>query len=253
MPVKIMVELIPQKPVPVSSFTPDRLHGLFFNLLKENTADQLHRDVKGFKPFALSSPQLFKKDDKPLEKIQIYISLLEDRFLPMILSDYLLSDREVHLNGVPLKKVPKPVVKEYNIRTYNDLMNTEPADWIHLKFLSPTSFRRNKIDFPFPLPEVFFKSALKKWIAFSGVKPEVDLRPYFDQVEIAKYRLSTQKVEFSSLGKLTTFRGEVSFYLGDIQNKEARRWFSILGLFTKWSGSGRKTAMGLGATEVQLD
>jgi len=117
---------------------------------------------------------------------------------------------------------------------------------LELRFVSPTTFRREKVDLPFPLPELFFKGLVKKWLSFSKIPIEVDLRKYYNLVEVERYNLKTKKVEFSNGGRLTTFVGEVVYNLSKVEDKEAQRWFNILLNFSLWSGVGRKTTMGLG-------
>ncbi|WP_164930658.1 hypothetical protein [Aquifex aeolicus] len=50
MPVKLKVYLKPEKPIKSSLLTPEAVHGLFFNLLSEEFAEELHRPSK-VKPF----------------------------------------------------------------------------------------------------------------------------------------------------------------------------------------------------------
>jgi CRISPR-associated endoribonuclease Cas6 len=247
MPAKVRFVLNAEKPLKVKELTPDRLHGLFFSLLQPEVADIFHQDYKGLKVFSLFSPQLWKDPNEEINRILIEVSLLKDDLLPKLLSSYLLSEkREFRLGGVKLTKSLKPMINDDDIVSYESLLNTQPTSKRFFKFLAPTTFRRNKIDFPFPEPEILFKSILKRWIVFSGIKPDVDLRKFYQQVEITKYKLNTRKVELSSLGKLTTFVGVITYHFGDIEDQEAARWFSILSNFANFSGVGRKTAMGLG-------
>ena len=78
----------------------------------------------------------------------------------------------------------------------------------------------------------------------------MDLRSHYDQIEVEKYNLKTQKVEFSNGGKLTTFVGDLVYNLSKVEDKKALKWFYILLNFSNWSGVGRKTTMGLGKVHL---
>ena len=247
MPLKFFLKLNLSEEIDTSKLTPDRVHGLFFSLVGEELAKILHEEYKNVKPYSLFCKELFRP--QRVNSLNLEVNLLEDSLIPKILSSFVLNRKRTFLNldseSVEVKadfRVPQRWLKPYS-----SLMEIEEIpSKVELKFLSPTTFRRNKVDLPFPLPELLFKGLVKRWLAFSNIPIEVDLRSYYDQIEVEKYDLKTQKVEFSNSGKLTTFVGEVVYNLSKVENRESLKWFYILLTFSIWSGVGRKTTMGLG-------
>ena len=247
MPLKFFLKLNLSEEIDTSKLTPDKVHGLFFSLIGEELAKTLHEEYKNVKPFSLFCRELF--ETQKVKSLNLEVNLLEDSLIPKVLSGFVLNRKRNFLNldskSVEVKtniKVPQRWLKPYS-----SLMEIEEIpSKVEIKFLAPTTFRRNKLDLPFPLPELLFKSLVKRWLAFSRIPIEVDLRKYYEQIEVKKYNLKTKKVEFSNGGKLTTFVGEVVYNLSKVESKEALRWLYILLNFSLWSGVGRKTTMGLG-------
>ncbi|RTZ60898.1 MAG: hypothetical protein DSZ31_01155 [Gammaproteobacteria bacterium] len=247
MPLKVFLKLNLSEEIDTSCLTPDKVHGLFFSLVGEELAGILHEGYKNIKPFSLFCRELFKP--QKVKALSLEVNLLEDSLIPKLLSGFILNKKGVFLNlnskSVEIKaefRIPQRWLKPYSSLVEVKEIPTK----VGIKFVSPATFRRNNSDLPFPLPELLFKGLVKRWLAFSGLPLEVDLREYYNRVEVERYNLKTQKVEFSSGGKLTTFVGEVVYNLSKVENKTALKWFFILLNFSLWSGVGRKTTMGLG-------
>jgi len=255
MPSKVTVKLKLEKPVKGTEIKPDILHGLFFNLLDPQTAKQLHDEYGNIRPYALFCRESFV--DEPFEEIHFEMNLLEDKYLAPLLSSLLLEkERPLFLGKVGIKGVKVSRVREEDITPYGEIVEKSgESPKVFLKFLKPTTFRRNDIDLPFPLPELVFKGLVKKWNTFSPIPVGVDLRPFYNLIKVSKYSLRTYKVEFSKAGKLTAFWGYAIYDLSEVKHNDARRWFSVLLNFARWSGIGRKTTMGLGKvlTETILE
>ena len=252
MPLKVFLKLHLAEEIDTSFLTPDKVHGLFFTLMGEDLAKKFHEEYRNVKPFSLYCKELFKRQTAKV--LNFEVNLLEDSLIPKLLSGFILDKQKTFLNinskQIEVKvdfKVPQRWIKPYN--SLAEAGETNPK--VGVKFVSPTTFRRENIDFPFPLPELLFKGLVKKWLAFSQIPIEVDLRKYYNLIEVEKYNLGTKKVEFSNGGKLTTFIGEVVYNLSEIEDKEAQRWFNILLNFSLWSGIGRKTTMGLGKIHLK--
>ena len=246
MPSKVTVKLQLEKPVKGTEIKPDVLHGLFFNLLDPQTAEKLHDTYGNIRPYALFCRESFI--DEPFEEINFEINLLEDKYLAPLLSSLLLEKgKRLFLGKVGIKGVKVPNVREEDVTPYGEIVeNTEETPKVYVRFLKPTTFRRNDIDLPFPLPELVFKGLVKKWNTFSPIPVGVDLRKFYNLVKVSKYSLRSYKVEFSKAGKLTAFWGYSIYDLSEVRDREAVKWFSVLFSFARWSGIGRKTTMGLG-------
>ena len=246
MPSRVVLRLKLEKPIRGREIKPDTLHGLFFKLLGGELAEELHTRYGNVKPYSLSCGEMF--GEKPTEVLHLEINLLEEKLLAKLLSGIILGDKEdLFLGGVGITDFSILPVREKYIATYQSLKEDtfETQRWL-VRFLSPTTFRRNDIDLPFPLPELVFKGLVKRWNTFSPTPVGVDLRPFYNLVKVSSFSLKSQRVEFSNGGKLTAFRGFAVFNLSLVRDGEARRWFSILLKFSNWSGIGRKTTMGLG-------
>ena len=246
MPSKVTVKLKLEKPVKGTEIKPDVLHGLFFNLLDPQTAQKLHDEYGNVRPYALFCRESFI--DEPFEEIHFEINLLEDKYLAPLLSTLLLGkNKRLFLGKVGIEEINVSNVREEDITPYGEIVeNTEETQKVYVRFLKPTTFRRNDIDLPFPLPELVFKGLVKKWNTFSPIPISVDLRKFYNLLKVSKYSLRSYKVEFSKAGKLTAFWGYAIYDLSEVKDREARKWFSVLLNFARWSGVGRKTTMGLG-------
>ena len=247
MPLKVFLKLDLSEEVDTEDLTPDKVHGLFFSLVGEELADILHNRHKNVKPFSLFCRELFKP--QKVKTLNLEVNLLEDSLIPNLLSGFILGNRRRFLI-VNSKNIEVKVGIKANSKwliPYSSLVEVkEIPTKVVIKFLSPTTFRRNDIDMPLPLVELLFKGLVKRWITFSNIPINVDLREYYHFVEIEKYNLKTQKVEFSNGGKLTTFVGDITYNFKRVKNREVIKWFYILLNFSRWSGVGRKSTMGLG-------
>ncbi|NPA13709.1 MAG: CRISPR-associated endoribonuclease Cas6 [Aquificae bacterium] len=251
MPLKAFIKLKARESIDTSIITPDKVHGLFFNLIGEELAKKLHEDYRNIKPYTIYCGDIF--NTKTAKVINIEVNLLDENLIPEFLSQLVLNRKENFLNlnnrEVPISHnltVPQNWLKPYSVLYKETPLSTK----VTLKFLSPTTFRREQVDYPFPSPELVFKGLVKKWLAFSNIPIGADLREYYSSIEIEKFNLRTTKVVFSSIGKLTAFVGEITYNLSRIKNREIMRWFNILLELSKWSGIGKKTTMGLGKVKV---
>jgi CRISPR-associated endoribonuclease Cas6 len=251
MPLKVFINLELSEEIDLSELKPDGAHGIFFSVLGEESAKILHEDFKNVKPFSLFCRELFQT--QPSKVLHLELNILKEELAPTILRDLILENgkNKLFFKGKTLnfRKTVKSSGKF--IKSYESFLDANgfPAK-VEVKFVKPATFRRENLDFPFPLPELVFKTLLKRWIFLSGIKPELDLRRFYNLVEVSKYDLKTRKVEFANGGKLTAFEGRVEYNFGKVKDSEAVKWFYTLLKFSEWSGVGRKTTMGLGKVKI---
>ncbi len=258
MPARVRVALIPEKPVPVSELTPDRLHGLFFSCAGD-LADVLHRG--SIKPFSLNfyavvngkRYMLLSEDPEgEAEKLFIEVSFLEETLFPRFLSSFILNrDTKLEMGGVRLRRVARPYVRDGDIASYTTLLEEAGyGDKICMDFLTPTTFKKGKNNYPLPDPKLVFKGLIKRWQIFSDVKIGMDLREFMEDIKVVGVRIETRKVDLSSMGWVAGFTGRVYLSLpsGD---REAVRWFRALARFGEFAGVGRKTTMGFGKIKLR--
>ncbi|NPB05013.1 MAG: CRISPR system precrRNA processing endoribonuclease RAMP protein Cas6 [Aquificae bacterium] len=251
MPLKVFLRLKLSEPIRKEFLTPDGIHGLFFSLLGKELASELHEAYGGAKPYSLHCGGLFTEGST--DELNLEVGLLDDRLTAPVLSDlYLKRGKNLFtFRGKKIRVEALVRVLPSWIKTYEELVEDGRLyPKVGVRFLKPSTFRRNSVDLPFPLPELVFKSLLKRWLAFSPVRPEVDLRNFYDRVEVERYSLRTRKVVLASGGKLTAFEGSVVYNLTKVGDERALRWFSTLLRYALWAGVGRKTTMGLGKVKI---
>ncbi len=166
------------------------------------------------------------------------------------------------LLGVPLEVVgatAKPEEHPWAAQiAYADLYRRwvvecpRPPRRLGLQFLSPTTFRKGKRNFPFPLPRLVFLTLAEKWNAFSPVHLGADLHEVIDgAVELARYELRTRVLRFPH-GPETGFVGRCEYRLlldrTTAEGDTIGRLLHLLADFAFFAGVGAKTAMGMGQT-----
>ena len=116
---------------------------------------------------------------------------------------------------------------------------------INLRFLSPTSFRQKQGIQNFPLPGLVFDSLLRRWNLFAPKSlhfPEIEWEGLVSAFELKTHALRLEG------GAEIGCQGWVKYVFSDV---EKARIASILANFAFFAGVGRKTAMGMGQTELQ--
>ena len=259
MPTKLRVSLVPEKSINLENLTPDRLHGLFFSLLGEGLAQDIHSQSK-VKPFSLNfwvgfegkRQHLFSCNFEVVDKVILEISFLDESLFPRFLSSYLLEDKEIKLGDVKLRKLKRPNIREKDLISYENLFsNAEPNKRVELRFLSPTTFRRGNLDHPLPEPDLIFKGLIRKWQRFSDFKIDMDLRGVVkEKIAVAGAWIGTTRVNLSGFGWVGGFTGKVILSFEESDEK-ILRWLNALARFGEFAGVGRKTTMGFGAVRLE--
>jgi CRISPR-associated endoribonuclease Cas6 len=115
---------------------------------------------------------------------------------------------------------------------------------IELNFLSPTSFKQNQNIQTFPLPELVFNSLHRRWNIFA---PEQYHLPACEwNAVVTAYELKTYALKMEG-GTEVGAQGWVRYRFSDA---ETARIATILANFAFFAGVGRKTAMGMGQTQL---
>ncbi len=120
------------------------------------------------------------------------------------------------------------------------------ARQVTLEFASPTSFRRNDMNMPFPLPELVFGSLVDKWNYFSSTVLSDDFRRYAaEKVAVSRLRLNSLPVGQKNAALHVGSIGRVTYALtgGDDYWRSA---LETLADFALYSGVGVKATTGMG-------
>ncbi|MDJ0616976.1 MAG: CRISPR system precrRNA processing endoribonuclease RAMP protein Cas6 [Calothrix sp. MO_192.B10] len=115
---------------------------------------------------------------------------------------------------------------------------------IELNFLSPTSFKQNQGVQTFPLPELVFNSLHRRWNIFA---PEQYQLPTCEwNALVTAYELKTYALKMEG-GTEVGAQGWVRYRFKEV---EIARIATTLANFAFFAGVGRKTAMGMGQTQL---
>lgn len=150
--------------------------------------------------------------------------------------------------------------REDEITSYEELYTNlvanepEPVKRFELQFRTPTAFTQNRVNLPLPLPSLMFRSWLERWNNFAPV--------YLGSDELIVYlngaiALSQHKIH------TTTFaiqKGYVSGFIGNVRLKVLHHTDPLLAnvanllvQYSQFAGTGVKTRLGMGQTDVKLE
>ncbi|WP_448268686.1 CRISPR-associated endoribonuclease Cas6 [Nostoc sp. DSM 114159] len=272
MPHSLVLNLLPQSPIPPQYLTGRHLHALFLTLVSsvdKELGDRLH-DSTADKAFTLSplqtnSPLL--KGGKGGSKLQYShqqpipagtpcwwrISLLDDTLFGKLTQLWLNlnPNRPWHLGPADLyitsiQGTPQSIQPWANASTYAQLYEeaSERNSSINLTFSTPTAFRQGQYDTTLPTRESVFNSLLSRWNKYSGIE--------FTQIAIESIFPSFVNIHTEILAdsrsKFIGIIGEVNYkILGQIEPIQIKQ-LNALADFALYAGIGRKTTMGMGMT-----
>jgi CRISPR-associated endoribonuclease Cas6 len=272
MPHSLVLNLLPQSPIPPQYLTGRHLHALFLTLVSSvdtTLGDRLH-DSSADKAFTLSPLQInspLLKGGKEGSKLQYShqqpisvgtpcwwrISLLDDTLFGKLTQLWLNlnPNRPWHLGPADLyitsiQGTPQSIQPWANASSYAQLYEeaSERNSSINLTFSTPTAFRQGQYDTTLPTRESVFNSLLSRWNKYSGIE--------FTQIAIESIFPSFVNIHTEILAdsrsKFIGIIGEVTYkILGEIKPIQIKQ-LNALADFALYAGVGRKTTMGMGMT-----
>ncbi|MEH2284425.1 MAG: CRISPR-associated endoribonuclease Cas6 [Nostoc sp.] len=275
MPHSLVLNLLPQSPIPPQYLTGRHLHALFLTLVSSvdsTLGDRLH-DSTADKAFTLSPLQISNtnspllKGGKGGSKLQYShqqpipagtpcwwrISLLDDTLFGKLTQLWLNlnPNRPWHLGPADLyitsiQGTPQSIQPWANANTYAQLYEeaSDRNSSINLSFFTPTAFRQGQYDSTLPTRESVFNSLLSRWNKYSGIEfSHIAIESIFPSfVNIHTEILADSRSKFIGI------IGEVNYkILGQIEPIQIKQ-INALADFALYSGVGRKTTMGMGMT-----
>ncbi|MBC1222531.1 CRISPR-associated endoribonuclease Cas6 [Nostoc sp. UCD121] len=272
MPHSLVLNLLPQSPIPPQYLTGRHLHALFLTLVSSvdsTLGDRLH-DSTADKAFTLSPLQInspLLKAGKGGSKLQYShqqpipagtpcwwrISLLDDTLFGKLTQLWLNlnPNRPWHLGPADLyitsiQGTPQSIQPWANATTYAQLYEeaSDRNSSINLTFSTPTAFRQGQYDTTLPTRESVFNSLLSRWNKYSGIElSQIAIESIFPSfVNIHTEILADSRSKF--IGVL----GEVTYkILGAVEPIQIKQ-INALADFALYTGVGRKTTMGMGMT-----
>ncbi|MGQ4646188.1 CRISPR-associated endoribonuclease Cas6 [Lyngbya aestuarii] len=268
MPHSLILNLLPQSPIPPQFLTGRHLHALFLTLVSSVDKDlgtYLHNSTAD-KAFTLSPLQVSRRQiitrDKTLqwEHSQAIpggtpcwwrVSLLDDALFGKLTRLWLNlnPDHPWHLGPADLQitsilGTPQSTQPWANASTYAQLYEqaSESNRQIDFSFCTPTAFRQSKYDCALPSRELVFNSLIKRWNQYSGIElPQTLVEHIFPSF----FDIHTEIIA-DSRSKFIGCVGVISFrILGNVETLIIQQ-INALADFALYSGVGRKTTMGMG-------
>ena len=273
MPHSLVLNLLPQSPIPPQYLTGRHLHALFLTLVSSvdsTLGDRLH-DSTADKAFTLSPLQInntnspILKGGKGGSKLQYShqqpipagtpcwwrISLLDDTLFGKLTQLWLnlnpnspwhLGPADLYITSI--QGTPQSIQPWANASTYAQLYEeaSDRNSSINLTFSTPTAFCQGQYDTTLPTRESVFNSLLSRWNKYSGIE--------FTQIAIESIFPSFVNIHTEILAdsrsKFIGIIGEVTYkILGEIEPMQIKQ-INALADFALYSGVGRKTTMGMG-------
>ncbi|MHC0064200.1 CRISPR-associated endoribonuclease Cas6 [Nostoc sp. UIC 10890] len=272
MPHSLVLNLLPQSPIPPQYLTGRHLHALFLTLVSSvdsTLGDRLH-DSTADKAFTLSPLQIntpLLKGGKGGSKLQYLhqqpipagtpcwwrISLLDDTLFGKLTQLWLNlnPNRPWHLGPadlyiISIQGTPQSIQPWANASTYAQLYEeaSDRHSSINLSFSTPTAFRQGQYDTTLPTRESVFNSLLSRWNKYSGIElNQIAIESIFPSF----VNIHTEIVA-DSRSKFIGILGEVNYkILGEIEPIQIKQ-INALADFALYAGIGRKTTMGMGMT-----
>lgn len=271
MPHSLVLNLLPESPIPPQFLTGRHLHALFLTLVSSvdtQLGDYLHQS-KTDKAFTLSPLQVISRQKsgvrsqnhtlqwehtKPIPTATPCwwrISLLDDTLFGKLTQLWLnlnpnhpwhLGPADLHITSI--LGTPQSTQPWANAISYAQLYEeaSECDRQIDFSFCTPTASRQNQYDCALPTRELVFNSLIKRWNQYSGIELSKTLvEPIFPSF----FDIRTEIVA-DSRSKFIGCVGAMNFrIMGDVEPLVIKQ-INALANFALYSGVGRKTPMGMG-------
>ncbi len=268
MPHSLVLNLLPQSPIPPQFLTGRHLHALFLTLVSSvdrQLGDYLH-EPKADKAFTLSPLQVSRRfigsrdcflqweHTKPIAAgtpCWWRISLLDDTLFGKLTQLWLnlnpnhpwhLGPADLHITSI--LGTPQSTQPWANAISYAQLFeqSSDSDRQIEFSFCTPTAFRQSNYDCALPTRELVFNSLIKRWNQYSGIELPKNL---FEPIFPSFFDIRTEIVA-DSRSKFIGCVGAMNFrLLGDVDPLVIKQ-INALANFALYSGVGRKTTMGMG-------
>ncbi len=155
-----------------------------------------------------------------------------------------------HKNDVISFGNPEQVIISYNELLLHNKFITGKYDLIRLDFVTPTAFKSAGNYVNIPSVRLLFGSLARRFDSFYGIQNndyEVFICEAERNISFAEYSLNSSSFSLEGI-RVPSFMGNVVFRItGD---EDFRRYISMLCEFAEYSGTGIKTALGMGQISV---
>jgi CRISPR-associated endoribonuclease Cas6 len=150
--------------------------------------------------------------------------------------------------------------REDETTSYEQLYTTlvvnepEPVRRFDLHFTTPTAFAQHSVHLPLPVPALMFRSWLERWNHFAPVYLGSDeLIAYLSQYIMLKHHnIKTRSFQLHR-GYVNGFIGDVTLQVLNRADPLLANIANLLVSYARFSGTGIKTRLGMGQTEINLE
>ncbi len=280
MPFSLLLQGCPTSDIPVAHVQGPALQGMFLHLIREvdpAVSERLHHE-DDYRPYTLSPLGIGTPDARfdgfRLSGHQslrsgtpcyVRITMLVDDLFPTFGRYFLerseptfrLGETEFVVTGVMQEQTTHPSslsggeIHWTQYLSYAELINnaSQTDQKISLNFLTPTSFRRGRVDVPLPEARLVFQSYRKRFEEFYSV---AFLPDFVEQVEyhtgIANLKhLETRLIKTKKVS-LLGFTGRVTYKIDRRASPDLIFQMNLLANFAFFGGTGKKTTVGMGQT-----
>ena len=237
------------RPIDGSKVTARGLHGLIFNILKQVNEEEAtwlhqHRTPRPFHFVAVYGP------DNTLQGIRL--AAFTDRVADLLEcagSAFVASKRACSLGG---QRFIIDRVMRHPGPTWQQMTQVVASRHLRLAFLSPTSFKQGPGHIPLPIPGNVFATPMRVWKAFAPallMLPDGWLEWCHLNVFVTKHDIKTVEVQINKQARFTGFVGTATFEAQQSEEVYLIAW-QALARVAEFCGTGHKTTMGMGATEI---
>ena len=134
-----------------------------------------------------------------------------------------------------------------------NIKSSPPIQQICFDFVSPTTFRIDNFDAPYPRAELIFGSLADKWIQ-AAMPVAVDkkiIRELAAQIRLIEWSGQSKKFYLSHDRGTLAFWGKF-FFSVEAFGTDVRKVFMLLAKFGEFAGVGRLTGQGFGQTRINF-
>ncbi len=148
--------------------------------------------------------------------------------------------------------------REDQITSYEQLYNNfvvsepEPNRRFNLDFITPTTFAQYKASLPLPVPYLMFRSWLERWNYFAPIYLGSDeLISFLNEVIILRrHKIQTRIFKLEN-GFVNGFLGNVNLQISYNAEQLLANVANLLVNYAQFTGTGMKTRLGMGLTNVK--
>jgi len=229
-------------------FNGQQVHGLLYNLLSSEESELANNIHEKYEIKPITASIIF--EGIPCLRFTFLEQEIVDVFLKAC-----LKKENFPLNLGKEKISPNKIItsggnKLSNHCKYEDMLGINKKTF-EMKFITPTTFRKGKLNHPLPDLETMFKGLIRKWNLFSGYQynKEKILEYVNKHLAITRHDIKSDIIKYKDhmqVGFIGTIEGKIFDENTDLQEK-----IQSLVEFSYYAGVGYKTTMGMGQVVLQ--